>query len=364
MKKIIIATVFAIMTIMFVYAQDNSTDTVEAQNASPDAVTEATKSVNVKVGVAAEAKDQNRLWTEGKTSNDDIHKQYFNKYRNRLNAKGGLLVNFNDAVVLSPYVRIRDFGFITKEINAMKSDVTTDSDRAKEITFGLHNGSLNFGLSLAADPTDWFSIEMTLFQWDYFTPTDPIWVGLGGSLGLSFYAEKAFFSFDLWDEVSVRFTENDGTKMMLLNYLDYGFQFNFFNFINPKINTGLYTEGEFELDLDTTDGKYDVNELYNEFYIGIKSSPLPFMSFWTSFFVQADANYNDDLSQEIGSGSIDIGLQTGITFSYNGFSASFNYEPHLGRWADASWLEWEVQPIKQQFTVTIGYKFKTYFTKK
>ena len=49
MKKIIIATVFAIMTIMFVYAQDNSTDTVEAQNASPDAVTEATKSVNVKV---------------------------------------------------------------------------------------------------------------------------------------------------------------------------------------------------------------------------------------------------------------------------------------------------------------------------
>ena len=77
MKKIIIATVFAIMTIMFVYAQDNSTDTVEAQNASPDAVTEATKSVNVKVGVNAEFVNLRIHFNSVFRFRLTVYKQYF-----------------------------------------------------------------------------------------------------------------------------------------------------------------------------------------------------------------------------------------------------------------------------------------------
>ena len=358
MNKKLLSVIMMILLGTFVFAQDNSGDTAQAADEA-EAVTEATKSVNVKVGVSAEVKDQNRIWTLGE--NTDTHKQKFEKYRNRLNAKGSVLFNFNDAVVLSPYVRVRDFDFITKDIVVMNTDSTADGTRKKEKTFGLDKGSLNLGLGLAADPTDWLSIEMTLFQWDYFTTTN-VWVGLGGSLGLSFSAEKAFFSFDLWDEVSARFVDSNGMNMLLLNYLDYGFRFNFFNFINPKINTGLYAEGEFELDLDTTDGKYTNNELYNEFYIGIKSNPLPFLSLWTSFFVQADGNYKEDCSQEPG-GTIDIGLLTGIGFSYSGFNASFAYEPHLGRWSKDNDGNWGAEPIKQWLTLTLSYKFKAYLTK-
>ncbi len=356
MKNKFLLVIIMILTCAFVFAQDNSAD----------AVTEATsKKPNVKVGIAVEVKDKNYIYTAGE--NTDTHKQNFSGYRNKAVVQGGALVNINDRVVLSPYVRAHDLNFRTKDIDVHErnKDDNTNDTIVTEKNFRFQYGALKTGMSAAADVADFFSIGCNLFQWTYFTEDNPVWVGLGYSLSLDFSIEKAFLDINFWDEISTRWADKDNaTKNRILNLFDYGFQFNFFNFINPKINTGLYASGEFELDYDSKDGKFDANYLYNELYTGIKSSPLPFLTFWTAYFVQAECNWNEDGTRVAGKGAIDMGLDTGITFKYNGFSVTFDYEGKLYRLKDRGIDDWTQKPISQSITLTLGYKFKTYFTKK
>ncbi|MBR6061271.1 MAG: hypothetical protein IKQ61_12090 [Spirochaetales bacterium] len=363
MKKIFIIAAVTFCLTMFLSAQDNSADTAQSAQPAPDAVTEATsKKPNVKVGVAVEVKDKNYIYTAGE--NTETHKQNFSGYRNKAVVQGGALVNINDRVVLSPYVRAHDLNFRTKDIKAHKTTDQT-SDIVTEKNFRFQYGALKTGMSASVDATDFFSIGCNLFQWTYFTEENPVWAGLGYSLSLDFSIEKAFLEINLWDEISTRWADKDNaTKNRILNLFDYGFQFNFFNFINPKINTGLYASGEFELDYDSKDGKFENNYLYNEVYTGIKSSPMPFLTFWAAYFVQAECNWNQDGSRVAGDGAIDMGLDTGITFKYNGFSVTFDYEGKLYRLGDRGIDDWVQKPISQSITITLGYKFKTYFAKK
>ena len=366
MNKKILSIIMMIMLGAVSFAQDNSADTAQAAQPAPDAVTEATsKKPNVKVGIAVEVKDKNYIYTAGE--NTDTHKQNFSGYRNKAVVQGGALVNINDRVVLSPYVRAHDLNFRTKDIDVHErnKDDNTNDTIVTEKNFRFQYGALKTGMSAAADVADFFSIGCNLFQWTYFTEDNPVWVGLGYSLSLDFSIEKAFLDINFWDEISTRWADKDNaTKNRILNLFDYGFQFNFFNFINPKINTGLYASGEFELDYDSKDGKFDANYLYNELYTGIKSSPLPFLTFWTAYFVQAECNWNEDGTRVAGKGAIDMGLDTGITFKYNGFSVTFDYEGKLYRLKDRGIDDWTQKPISQSITLTLGYKFKTYFTKK
>ena len=355
MNKKILSIIMMIILGAVSFAQDNSAD----------AVTEATKGVKTKVGIAVEVKDKNYIYTAGE--NTDTHKQNFSGYRNKAVIQGGALININDKVVISPYIRAHDLNFRTKNIDVHErnKDDNTNDTIVTEKNFRFQYGSIKTGLSTSVDATDFFSIGCNLFQWTYFTEDNPVWAGLGYSLSLDFSISPAFLDINFWDEISVRFADKDNkSNTFLLNLFDYGFRFNCFNFINPKANTGLYGVGEFELDFEATDGKYGSNYLYNEFYFGIKSSPLPFLEFWLSYFVQAECNWAEDCTRVANKGNIDMGFETGVSFKYNGFSAVFSYEPKFFRWHDAGIDDWNIKPISQSITITLGYKFKTYFTKK
>ena len=361
MNKKILSIIMMIILGAVSFAQDNSAD----------AVTEATKGVKTKVGIAVEVKDKNYIYTAGKkpakTENATNHQQDFAGYRNKAVIQGGALVNINDKVIISPYIRAHDLNFRTKDIDVHeqnKKDNTNDTI-VTEKNFRFQYGALKTGMSVSADVTDFFSIGCNLFQWTYFTEENPVWAGLGYSLSLDFSIEKAFLDINFWDEISTRWADKDNaTNNLLLNLFDYGFQFNFFNFIDKRINTGIYASGEFELDYSSKDGKFAENYLYNEIYTGIKSSPLPFLSFWMAYFVQAECKWNENGTRVADEGAIDMGLDTGISFKYNGFSVSFDYEGKLYRLRDIDIDNWKLNPISQSITITLGYKFKTYFTKK
>ena len=83
-----------------------------------------------------------------------------------------------------------------------------------------------------------------------------------------------------------------------------------------------------------------------------------------AYFVQAECKWNENGTRVADEGAIDMGLDTGISFKYNGFSVSFDYEGKLYRLRDIDIDNWKLNPISQSITITLGYKFKTYFTKK
>ena len=239
-KFLLIIAMLFIGTVSF--AQDNSADTAQAAQPAPDAVTEATsKKPNVKVGIAVDIKDKNYIYTAGE--NTDTHKQNFSGYRNKAVIQGGALININDKVVISPYIRAHDLNFRTKDIDVHErnKDDNTNDTIVTEKNFRFQYGSIKTGLSTSVDACDYVSLACNLFQWTYFTEDNPVWAGLGYSLTLDFSISPAFLDINFWDEISVRFADKDNkSNVFLLNLFDYGFRFNCFNFINPKANTGLY----------------------------------------------------------------------------------------------------------------------------
>jgi hypothetical protein len=245
-------------------------------------------------------------------STDDL--AYFNAYNNKINSEAGIKFEIRNYVKITPFTGLSDLKW---EVNNSGS-------------FTFLESSVYAGSAFTFKPLDFFSIGTWLSNVEKFETSSVIWAGFKTGLACDFNIEKAFLELSLSDEISPVFKTgiDPKTTTSLVNMLEYSLGFNFLNFVNEKINTGLYIEGKFET-ASLYRNQYDSTSLTNEFFAGIKTNPIKYFEGFVGIAMFNEAGYGNNFQIESGSKILDIGLKASLVFSYEWFSFDLSYVPRL-----------------------------------
>ncbi|MBR6200032.1 MAG: hypothetical protein IKQ61_07220 [Spirochaetales bacterium] len=301
--------------------------------------------------------------------------------------EGGVNLNLVDDIglVLSPFAGVSD----------VKAVVSPADDGLR---FNFDEATTYAGLKLALAPIDMLGLEFALYNVDYFgnkAATLGAAAGLGFSVGLGLEVEQAFLTFEIanaleatWSGVRspiglLEFDASKAAATQLYNDFTYGLRFNFFNFIKDTLNTGLYIDGELEINaywgsVDDSDplnvkydnGTYTTTVLTNEFNIGLVTNPIEWFEGYFGFIMK---NENEYLA-EVDVPGLDkkalpsilnnkFGIKLGTTFIYKCVSFDLNWIGWVGNFGTgvdlnndkpADWDWGDNGPFSHEITFTVG----------
>lgn len=287
--------------------------------------------------------------------------------------EGGVNLNLVDDIglVLTPYAGVSD----------VKAEVDAIIDPLGDIhpSFKFDEATVYAGLKLALAPIDMLGLEFALYQTDYFGDKAAnlgVAAGFGFSVGLSLNVEQAFLELEVADALEPTWSGNRTGKAYythLYNDFTYGLRFNFFNFIKDTLNTGLYIDGEFEVDADWGDDADDPKphtgtEFTNEFNAGIVTNPIDWFEGYVGFKMMNENLYGPEVDLGNRKGIFadcnnKFGLKVGTTFIYKCVSFDLNWVGYFGNFAianidicdpNANWDWGDNGPFKQEITFTVG----------
>ncbi|HBD95775.1 MAG: hypothetical protein A2015_09895 [Spirochaetes bacterium GWF1_31_7] len=258
----------------------------------------------------------------------------------------GLDVAVTDKITVTPYFS-----------NTFDFSVNTDSDPSSDtnrVSFG--SDELSIGLNLTVTPIDIVSIGFGVsndysFELDYY-PT----IGLSAFLELGINVDEIFLSLLLNDTITPAFTKNIETNKLytdLTNELTFELYFNFLNFINADLNSGLWLTNTFDFTNWYTDSKYDGKELNNELYVGLGFNPFEFFEASVAAFIINGWIFDDSDAVLNTETTFDVGLELSTTYIYKSTSFSVTYSPTLYSAVDNVVAD----KISHEFSAAVGVSF-------
>ena len=293
--------------------------------------------------------------------------------------EGGVNLNLVDDIglALSPFAGVRD-------VKAVVDPTVVNA-------FFFDEATVYTGLKLALAPIDILGLEFALYNVDKFGGAAHgdlgAAAGFGFSVGLALEVEQAFFSLEIADALEPTWAgcrtgvDSDGESRPavythLYNDFTYAIRFNFFNFIKDTLNTGLYVDGELELDADwgngtDDDAEYQTTAWKNEFNIGLITNPIEWFEGYFGFNM---INETSESVYDLGLGVDEVanntwtnkfGIKFGTTFFYKCVSFDLNWCGYVGNFSkdygknygaglefEAS--DWEKNGFTQEITFTVG----------
>ena len=296
--------------------------------------------------------------------------------------EGGVNLNLVDDIglALTPFAGVSDVKFVVPTFD--------DQDYP---TFKFDEATVYTGLKLALAPVDILGLEFALYNVDYFGEKAcgdlKAAAGLGFSIGLTLEVEQAFFSLEIADAIEPTWAgcrtgvDSEGNERTafythLYNDFTYGIRFNFFNFIKDTLNTGLYIDGELEIDADWGNGgddddEYQTTDWTNEFNIGLVTNPIEWFEGYFGFIMK---NETEETDYEVpGEDPIanntwtnKFGIKFGTTFTYKCVSFDLNWIGYVGNFSKAygydfgdgvnkfDATDWEPNGFTQEITFTVA----------
>lgn len=258
----------------------------------------------------AEISNESEVSISGSDVKED---NFFNGYDNKTSGMGGISFVFNDVVALNLFLGASDFNWAIDNVGNF-SYVTNEfyAGAGVDLTFSV--ASLSFYLSNMEIIDSGARVKSGL--------------DFGASLSLTF--EKAYLDISLSNNFKPSFNRYTAN---IYNSTGYELKFNFFNFINDKINTGLLVSGEYE---GTAVVEKIIAQTYsysNEFYAGIVTSPIEMLSAYLLFAMFNDGSIENKALVE-GSKINSYGLKAGLSITVDKFSIEGYYLPKIGVFVD------------------------------
>ena len=258
---------------------------------------------------------------------------FFNGYNNNSCLDMGISFTINNFLSASTFIGLRDLNW--------------DIDNSGNFKFASAEVYIGFGLDIA--PLDFFSINLKLSNYEVLEPENKINFGFDFETNFAFNFEKACIEFNICNNFNPCF---NGKEAYIKDSISYELIFNFFNFLNDKINTGLYIEGTFESNNTFDNSDIKLYDFSNEFFAGIITKPLDYISGYLLFAMFNEASYkNNKVFKDSKVNS--FGLKTGISFSYEIFSTELFYQPKIGVFIDNKDSETSDHTIGLSFSVEL-----------
>ena len=193
--------------------------------------------------------------------------------------------------------------------------------------FSFDGGEVYAGLGVDIAPVDFLKISIALSNYEIFKLNKKISFGFDFETNLDFNFEKQFLSLDLGNNFKPNFNSD---RAKIFNSSTYGMTFNFFNFINDKINTGLAIDGCFEVTATNDYSETLSTNYYNELFVGFVTNPVEFFTGYIYFVMYNEWEVNSKNKILKSSKSNSFGLKAGVSFNYEWFSTDIYYEPLIG----------------------------------
>ena len=269
-----------------------------------------------------------------------------------------LLVNINvwsddEAVEFSPYVEIEQTtGIIAENDDSLPKFVGVENETVLNAGFGIEfnnyfalkpfvenviawpidalgvpafeSDELTFGIAGIFTPVELLTIEIMIGNVEEFPADDIIWAGIKSNLMFNLNIEKAFLEIEVSDTLkSVFQLQHTDSKVntSLVNELESSIVFNFFNFINEDLNTGIFIEDTLETASSfNSDREYEETALGNELFVGISTNPVEFFTALIAFAMFNEVTFDEDSNFVEDSKVLDIGLKVGLEFLHQWFS--------------------------------------------
>ncbi len=232
----------------------------------------------------------------------------FNRFVEYINLDMGLYITLNDMISIYPYMGVADFSF------------TVVPGGQFQALFGMVYAGVGTTLSLS----DYVTINIGLVNTEYFLDKT-VYAGVSLFTGFTFSIAPAFLDINIENYFNPLF---NNTTVSIQDTIVYSLTFNFLNFIDERINTGLYIEGQFWIGPNFTDASYTGLDYTNEIFAGISSTPVEAVTIYALFAMYniggSDSTYATTYQTD------SFGLKTGIRFTCEWFTAEFNYIPIFG----------------------------------
>ena len=197
--------------------------------------------------------------------------------------------------------------------------------------FSYTENTVYTGLALEIMPIDFFTLNLGAFGNVLFEADALISGGFEQTTGLEFNIEEAFVEFNINNSISPTFNKNDAS---LTDTISYDLTFPFLNFINDKINTGLYIEGETEIENIFSDNSVNETNIASEFFAGIYTNPVEPLSIHILFAMFNEVSYDGNKALVEGTGVNAFGMKAGVNITHDWFWAEINYVPRFGVFID------------------------------
>lgn len=239
----------------------------------------------------------------------------FAGYSDKLNLEAGIKLHVTDFFEIAPMFGVKDLLWDIDNNGAFKFNET-----------GLYAGSyFNFKPHEIVTISTWFG------NMEKFESNSVLWAGMKTGIGIDFDIENAFIELEIKDGFDPVYQSGTDPKLrtLLSNSLEYSFNFNVFNFINEKINTGFFIEGKLDTNSFFDDTSYNSTVLDNEFYFGVKTNPVKYFEGYCAFALFNGASFDNQHSIVTGAKIFDLGLKVGANITYEWFGVELNYVPHL-----------------------------------
>lgn len=177
--------------------------------------------------------------------------------------------------------------------------------------------------------------NLTLSTWlanvEKVVGIDGVWAGLNTGLGIKAAYDPYYLSLVVKDEFEPLFkiTSAPGGSAHLKNTLSYLVGINVFNYINEKVNSGIYVQGKFILNPMFTGGVYSALGINNVLFAGFQFNPLPLFKAYAALALYNGIVVLNNGSPKGGSNKFDVGITTGITFFYKNWAFKGYYMPRF-----------------------------------
>ncbi len=257
----------------------------------------------------------------------------------------GLDVAATDKVTVTPYFS-NTFDFSVKPY----TDPTNDPNK---VSFG--SDELSIGLNLTVTPIDMLSIGFGVSNDYSFSFKDKPVVGLSAFLELELTVEQAFLNLLLNDTINPAFKKVNDEKSNtdLTNELTVELYFNFLNFVNTSLNSGLWVTNTFDFTNSYVNSEYQGNEVNNELYAGLGFNPYEFFEASVAAFVINGWKFNNTNVIVNADTTFDVGLELSTTFIYKSTSFNVTYSPTLYSTVDNVVAD----KISHEFYAAVGVSF-------
>ncbi len=238
----------------------------------------------------------------------------FGSFTNIVNLDMGVYITLTDMIGIYPYIGVSDFA-VSMGSNGILADIY---------------GMIYAGIGTTITPIDMLSINIGLVNTEFVGIDKVVYAGFSLYTGITLEVEAAFISLDIANYLNPLF---NNTTVLLWDTITYELTFNFLNFINPKINTGLFVQGELFTSNDFANGSFTGFSYSNELFAGIITNPIESFKLYVLF---AMYNYGafDDGYKAIDGRSDALGMKIGMSFTHNWFNAEINYIPKFGVYTD------------------------------
>jgi opacity protein-like surface antigen len=304
MKKILLGIISMLFLALPVFAEE------EAGNNKESMITPYISAANeseISISSVEDEEDENY-------NNENSDNSYFNGFDNNTSLDAGILFTVNDVLSILIFLGARDVNW------------TIDNNGV----FGYSSSQLYAGLGLDITPADFMGINLKISNFEIFESGNRVKAGMDFETNFTFTFEKAFLDFSICNNFKPAFNRYQAD---INDVIGYNLTFNFFNFINDKINIGIYIEGEFD-SLNTIESlSTKTYSFANEFFAGITASPVEFMSVYVLFAMFNEGQIEDNAFIE-GSKINSYGLKTGISFQIKWFSVEAYYVPKIRVYID------------------------------